>query len=108
MVKMSQTFEITYDPEVKTHLRFIEVKYHTLIRKAIEEQLAFEPHVETRNRKPLLPTAELDADWELRCGPDNRFRVFYFADLEGRTVHVLAIGVKKGNRLAIAGEEIRL
>ena len=108
MVTMAQAFEILYDPDVKRHLQFIDRKYYPLIRKAIEEQLTYEPEVETRNRKPLVPTAELDADWELRFGPDNRFRVFYHVDLEHRAVQVTAIGVKKGNTLAIGGEEIEL
>lgn len=64
--------------------------------------------METRNRKPLLPDAEIDADWELRFGPDNRFRVFFSVDQDQHEVQVLGIGVKRGNRLFIAGEEIKL
>ena len=51
----------------------IELKYHGLLRRAMEEQLTFAPDVETRNRKPLEQPAPFDAAWELRCGPDNRF-----------------------------------
>jgi hypothetical protein len=46
--------------------------------------------------------------WELRLGPDNRFRVFYAVSHERREVQILAIGAKPGNRLMVAGEEIRL
>jgi hypothetical protein len=105
---MAQPFDIQYDPEVRTHLQFIERKYYSLVRQTIEEQLTHEPDIETRNRKPLLRTADLDADWELRFGPDNRFRVFYSVDAATRSVQIMAIGVKKGNRLAIAGEEFEL
>jgi hypothetical protein len=43
----------------------------------------------------------------MRCGPGNRFRVFYEAAPAEQTVRILAIGVKDGNRLLIAGEEFR-
>jgi hypothetical protein len=46
--------------------------------------------------------------WELRLGPDNRFRVFYAVSHERREVQILAIGAKQGDRLMVAGEEIRL
>ncbi len=110
MVKMVRRvpFEIAYDPVVNGHLDAIESKYHSLIRRTIEGQLAFEPETETRNRKPLLRDVPYDADWELRFGPDNRFRVFYAVDAERHEVQILAIGVKRGSRLFVAGEEIEL
>jgi mRNA-degrading endonuclease RelE of RelBE toxin-antitoxin system len=43
-----------------------------LIVDAIDDQLIYEPHLETRNRK-LLESNPLGA-WELRIG---RYRVFY-------------------------------
>ena len=49
---------------------------------------------------------EFGADWELRLGPDNCFRVFYRVDTAAREVDILAIGVKDGNRLFIGGEEV--
>ncbi len=45
---------------------------------------------------------------ELRFGPDNRLRVFYRTDYTLRQVHILAIGMKIGNRLLIGGEEFDL
>lgn len=103
-----QRFHLIYAPEVKRHLRAIERKYHTLIRREIEVQLQFEPDVETRNRKPLLQPTALEAEWEIRFGPNNRFRVFYEVDRQQGVVHILAIGVKQRNRLLIGGEEIEL
>lgn len=47
-----------------------------------------------------------EAEWELRLGPGNRFRVFYDVDREQRQVRILAIGVKERNRLFIGGEEV--
>jgi mRNA-degrading endonuclease RelE of RelBE toxin-antitoxin system len=101
-------FEIVYDPRVKEHLASVERKYHGLIRRTIDEQLTCEPETETRNRKPLLREVVFDADWELRFGPDNRFRVLYAVDEDQHVVEVLAIGVKRGSRLFIAGEEVKL
>ena len=98
-------FALVYAAEVKQHLRAIETKYHSLIQSEIEGQLAFEPDVETRHRKPLKRPISFGADWELRLGPDNRFRVFYQVKSEGREVRVLAIGVKDRNHLLIGGEE---
>ena len=99
---------LVYDPEVRNHLLAIEAKYRSLIRETIEEQLRYEPDVETRNRKPLERPAVLGAKWELRFGADNHFRVFYEVDVESREVHILAIGVKERSRLFIGGEEVEL
>ena len=101
-------FDLIYAPHVTVHLRAIEQKYHALIRRTIETQLQFEPIVETRNRKPLKRPVQLGADWEIRFGPDNRFRVFYSVDQENRQVFILAIGIKRENRLIIGREEINL
>lgn len=103
-----QRFSLIYDPEVASHLRSIEKKHRSLIRKALDEQLPFEPETATRNRKPLQQPAAFGATWELRFGADNQFRVLYAVDLERKEVQVLAIGVKDGNRLLIGGEEVEL
>ena len=66
------------------------------------------PERATRNRKPLERPTELGARWELRLGPDNRFRVFSRVDVEQGQIRVLAIAVKEGNRIYIAGEEVEL
>jgi mRNA-degrading endonuclease RelE of RelBE toxin-antitoxin system len=101
-------FSITFAPEVIDHLDSIERKYHRLLRQAIDEQLIYAPAEETRNRKPLVQPAPFAATWELRCGPQNRFRVFYDIDFQARTAFVLAIGVKERGRLFIGGEEYTL
>jgi hypothetical protein len=103
-----QPFALIYDREVAEHLHAIEVKYHRLIRATIEEQLRFEPETPTHNRKPLERPVALGARWELRFGPDNRFRVFYRVDVERRQVRILAIAVKDRNRVLIAGQEVDL
>jgi len=77
-------------------------------RDTIKEPLAFEPLRETKNQKPLIQPKVLGTAWELRFGPDNRFRVFYRVDVSRREVHVLAIGLKKGGSLFIGGLEVKL
>lgn len=104
MVK-NEPFTIIYAEEIREHLRAIEAKYHGMIQSAIETQLLYEPNVETRNRKPLKRPIEFGADWELRCGPDNRFHVFYQVQLERREVDILALGVKERNRLIFGTKE---
>ncbi len=100
-----QPFALVYADEVKLHLHAIEPKYYPGIQSEIEVQLIHEPDVETRNRKPLKRPVSFGADWELRLGPDNRFRVFYQVNAEGREVRILAVGVKKRNQLFIGGDE---
>ena len=101
-------FKLVYAAQVKTHLKAIERKYHSTIRQEMENQLRFEPDVETRNRKPLTRAVEFGADWEMRCGPNNRFRVFYEVNQAEREVDVIAIGIKRGNRVFIGDEEVEV
>ena len=71
---------------------------------AVDEQLKYEPLVETRNRKPMEPNSL--ATWELRIG---NLRVYY--DVEDNTVYLIyiqAVGVKNRNRVRIGKEEIEL
>lgn len=101
-------FTLIYAPVVAQHLDAIDAKYHTLIREKIEEQLAHQPDVATRNRKPVEQPAAFSAEWELRFGPNNRFRVFYQTDQEDREVRIVAVGEKDRNRLLVGGEEVTL
>lgn len=101
-------FCLVFAPETLAHLEAIERKYDRLIKRAIDDQLAFTPDHPTRNRKPLEEPVPLGASWELRCGPQNRFRIFYEVDTVGHRVRILAIGVKEADRLFIGGEEIEL
>jgi mRNA-degrading endonuclease RelE of RelBE toxin-antitoxin system len=100
-------FTLKFAPEAIEHFDMIERKHHGLIRRAIKEQLSQEPTKETRNRKAVDQPAPFAATWELRCGPQNCFRIFYEVDSEAHTLWVLAIGVKERNRLYINGEEYR-
>ena len=108
MMAKRRPYTLVYAVEVKRHLRAIDAKFHSLIREAIEEQLLFEPGVETHNRKLLRLPAAFAATWEIRFGPDNRFRVFHDIVDEEHEVQILAIGIKDGNRLFVGKEEIEL
>ena len=56
---------LRYDDAVREHLRWIDRKYHVLIRQTIEEQLTHEPAVKTRNRKPLIRPSTFGATWDI-------------------------------------------
>lgn len=101
-----EAFDIVYDEEVISHLAAIEHKYHAIIQQSIDQQLRHQPEAPNRNRKPLRQPAAFGATWEIRFGPDNRFRVLYRVD-ERKRVRVLAIGVKQRNRLLIGGKELQ-
>jgi hypothetical protein len=107
-VESKRRYEIIYDREVARHIVQIERKYHLKIERTNQEQLSYEPDKETRNRKPLSRPAAFGEAWELRFGPDNRFRVFYRVATEATEVHILAIGAKTGNRLSIGGKRFEL
>jgi mRNA-degrading endonuclease RelE of RelBE toxin-antitoxin system len=100
-------YSVRFSPRAVGHLRLIERKYHSLIRRTVHSQLRSLPNVPTRNRKPLGEPASVASIWEVRFGRANRFRVFYEVSEEARTVLVLAIGIKERDRLLIAGEEFQ-
>jgi mRNA-degrading endonuclease RelE of RelBE toxin-antitoxin system len=105
---VSQSYKLVYAKAVTKHLEAIEAKHHSHILAKIEEQLCFQPEVQTRNRKPLQQPATFGATWEIRFGPGNSFRVLYDVDRESYVVHILGIGVKSRERLLFAGEEVRI
>ncbi len=91
---------------VDEHLDWIESKFRHLVLAAIEEQLTYEPLTPTRNRKPMDPSSYGEDLWEIRFGPSNTLRAVYSVDPEKRVVEVVAVGVKQGNRIMIAGKEL--
>jgi mRNA-degrading endonuclease RelE of RelBE toxin-antitoxin system len=99
-----KAYSLVYTTSLKRQLKLVEPKYHSLIRETLEKQLQYEPEVKTRNRKPLKRPLAFNAEWELRFGPHNRFRVFY--KVQGEEVVLLAFGEKEGDRLVIEGEEV--
>ena len=101
----TQRFKLFFAPQVVDDLDVIERKHHSLIRRHIRLHLTTQPEVDTRNRKPLEVPEPFGAQWELRFGPLNRFRVFYEVDAETAMVTILAIGVKDRGVLRVGREE---
>ncbi|MGH9363022.1 MAG: type II toxin-antitoxin system RelE family toxin [Thermoanaerobaculia bacterium] len=97
------TYRIRFAESVKGQLRKLSAGERAQLLDAIEQQLSYEPLVETRNRKPLRPNPV--APWELRVGD---LRAFYEVAAEANEVLVLAVGRKRGHRLWIGDEEVRL
>ena len=98
-------FEIELTPDATDDLATFRKYDQQRLLTQVEEQFAHEPFVETRQRKRLRPNRL--AEWELRVG---EFRVFYdvVVDDDSKTVRVVAIGVKQGNRLFVHGEQFEL
>ena len=97
-------YEIEYSPETEPHLRVLSARQRAIVFDAADEQLAHEPSVETRNRKPMRPNPL--APWELRVG---NLQVYYNIQEEpAQLVTILAVGVKDRNRVLIGGEEVEL
>lgn len=95
---------IEYSPETEAHLRALTAGQRSLVLSSVEKQLPHQPTVETRNRKPMRPN--LLATWELRV---RNLWVYYTVDEEPEpVVSIRAVGVKVGNRVRIADQEIDL
>src|SRR5262245_54069827 len=92
-------FTIDFLPRALEHLDSIDAKHRSEIQKAMQEQLVVTPNEVTRNRKPLQHPGPFEATWELRCGTDNRFRIFFDIDDVESIVHVQAIGLKVREKL---------
>jgi mRNA-degrading endonuclease RelE of RelBE toxin-antitoxin system len=111
-------YRIVFAQSVKAQLEALPVGQRRILLEAIEQQLTYEPSLETRNRKRLRPNRL--APWELRVG---RLRAFYdvvelvaghpshtagaVSQSQG-VVQLVAVGEKKGNDLRIAGKKIDL
>jgi mRNA-degrading endonuclease RelE of RelBE toxin-antitoxin system len=97
-------YRIEYSANTDAHLRLLTARQRAIVFDTVDEQLAHEPAVETRNRKPMRPNPL--APWELRIG---ELRVYYeIAEEPEQVVTILAVGIKDRNRVLIGGEEVEL
>ncbi len=96
-------FEIHFTESALGDLKALRKYDQRRILDAVEAQLSVEPTRVTRHRKRLRPNPL--SEWELRVGS---FRVFYTVSAEENVVLVLAVGYKRGNRLWIRDQEVRL
>jgi len=93
-------YRIVYASEIRDHLRSLTARQRTTIFDEINQQLIHEPTVETQNCKPLRPNPL--ASWELSIGD---LRVYYDVEEDPeQQVDIVAIGIKRRNRVYIAGE----
>lgn len=97
-------YRIEYSPEAEEHLRFLTARQRVTVLDGVDEQLTYQPTVETRNRKPMRPNPL--APWELRIGS---LRVYYDVEEEPEPlVSIRAVGIKDRNRVRIGKEVIKL
>lgn len=97
-------YRIEYSPDAEEHLRLLTARQQKIVLDTVDEQLTYQPAVETRNRKPMRPNPV--APWELRIGD---LRVYYDVEDAPETVaYVRAIGIKERNRVRIGKEVIEL
>lgn len=100
----SLAYQIEYSPDAVDHLRGLPVSDQRVVVDSVDEQLAHQPLVETRNRKPMRPNPI--APWELRIGD---LRVYYEVKEEpDPLVTILAVGAKERNVVRIGGEVVDL
>jgi mRNA-degrading endonuclease RelE of RelBE toxin-antitoxin system len=90
-------------PEARDNLRALTARQRSLVVGTIDDQLADEPTVETRNRKQMWPHSL--APWELRIGD---LRVYYNVEALEAAVVVVDIGVKRRERVYVGGKVIDL
>lgn len=97
-------YRIEYSPDAEDHLRRLTARQQAIVLDAVDEQLAHEPLVETRNRKPMRPNPL--APWQLRIG---NLRVYYdVEEVPESKVYIRAVGIKLRNKIRIGGEVIEL
>lgn len=97
-------YSIEYSPDAEDHLRFLTARQQAIVLDTVDEQLTYQPTIETRNRKPMRPNPL--APWELRIG---LLRVYYdVEDTPQSKVYIRAVGIKERNLVRIAGEIVAL
>ena len=100
----SLAYRIEYSPDTLDHFRALTTRQRATVLDSVDVQLAHEPTVETRNRKPMRPNPL--APWELRIGD---LRVYYdVEEIPEPKVYILAVGIKERNRIRIGGKELEL
>jgi len=97
-------YRIEYSPDSEDHMNSLTKRQRVIVMDTVDEQLVYQPNIETRNRKPMRPNPI--APWELRIGD---LRVYY--DIEEKPesiVYIRAVGIKERNLVRIGEEVIKL
>lgn len=96
-------FEIEFTPEAWDDLKALKKNEQVEVLDAMDDQLLYEPTVETRNRKRMYPNQV--AEWELRIG---RLRVLYNVEQQVSVVSIETVGFKIGNVFYVRGKRREL
>ena len=97
-------YRVEYSPDAKNHLKALTARERAIVTDVVDQQLAYQPTVETRNRRPMRPNPF--APWELRVGV---LRVYYDVMQEpDAVVFIRAVGIKVRHRVYIGKEAVRL
>ena len=96
-------YHIDVTVEAKEDLDSYSVSERRVIVAGIRGQLAYQPLVETKNRKRLRENPI--SPWELRVG---KYRIFYEVDVRNKRVTIVAIGHKEHNVLLIRRKEAQI
>lgn len=94
---------ILLSADAQEQLSGLSARDRTTVLSRIRALLSEEPSKQTRNLKRLRSNPF--ARYELRIG---NFRVFFDLAEDEKSVSVLAVGRKEGNRLVIGGKEVSL
>ncbi len=93
-------YDIEFSDTANQDLKWFRKYEQKIILDGIDDNLKYEPNVETRNRKHLRPNET--AEWELRLGD---YRVIYDVYEVVRIVSIEAVGLKIGNVYRFGGKE---
>lgn len=96
-------YRIEITQEAKADLYYYTAFERKTIISEVRTQLAYQPSVETKNRKKLRDNPV--AAWELRSG---KYRIFYEVDDPTRKITIVAVGHKEHNTLFIRGKEVTI
>lgn len=97
-------YHIHYSPEAETHLKELMARQRAIVLDKVDNQLTYQPTVETKNRKPMKPNPL--AEWELRIGD---IWVYYrITDEPEPTVLICGVGIKLRNAVYLAGKKVEL
>ena len=96
-------YRIQYSPDAEDHLRGLTARQRSIVLDTIDRQLAHQPTLETKNRKPMRQNPL--AAWEVRIG---RMRVYYRVEEAEHVVQVLAVGVKRRHHVYLGERVVEL
>lgn len=99
----TRMYDIDYTEDAIEDLQWFRKHEQNMIVDGIDEQLRYEPTLETRNRKRMRQNDK--ADWELRIGD---YCILYMVGVQVRIVEIQRIGEKRGNAFFFRGRKTDL